>query len=199
MTTDIGRIPDCPEHSWDQQAKGGVYLHHSTHQIDPQDNSHRHTTWLVCRTFRKMDLGENTQFQIQGFWSGTRGRKSLSPPRPQLLPLQPQRTGPAQTDRLRAGERVAPGSARGARGGRFVVLHFAGLLTRKGHGPPGTPQLPPILPGLHMAHVKQNSTANAEQRPNVGGKKENRSRWKNRVPFDAAASSPFLFLQIMSL
>lgn len=79
------------------------------------------------------------------------------------------------------------------------MLHFAGLLTRKGHGPPGTPQLPPILPGLHMAHVKQNSTANAEQRPNVGGKKENRSRWKNRVPFDTAASSPFLFLQIMSL
>lgn len=98
MTTDVGRIPDCPEHSWDQQAKGGVYLHHSTHRIDPQDNSHRHTTWLVCRTFRKMDLGENTQFQIRGFWSGTRGRKSLSPPRPQLLPLQPQRTGPARTD-----------------------------------------------------------------------------------------------------
>lgn len=80
-----------------------------------------------------------------------------------------------------------------------VALHFAGLLTRKGHGPPQALQLPPILPGLHMAHGKQNSIANAEQRPNVGGKKANRSRWRNRVPFDNADSSPFLFLQIMSL
>lgn len=79
------------------------------------------------------------------------------------------------------------------------MLLLTGLLTRKGHRPPGTLQLPPILPGLHMARVKQNSIANAEQRLNVGGKKENRSRWRNRVPFDDAASSPFLFLQIMSL
>ena len=79
------------------------------------------------------------------------------------------------------------------------MVPHSGLLTSTGHGPPGTLQLPPILPGLHMAHEKQKPIANAEQRPNVGGKKENRSRWRNRVPFDDAASSPFLFLQIMSL